>query len=61
MCVLLLGMFPNLEVQTVWDVKNSFCLAIQRSHAITSEWRINVFRTPGAKAVTVWSPRIISD
>lgn len=32
------------------------CLAIQHSHAITSEWRTNVFRTPGAKAVTVWSP-----
>lgn len=37
------------------------CLAIQHSHAVTSEWRINVFRTPGAKAVTVWSLGLISD
>lgn len=62
MCVLLSGMISNLEVGVSVGCKEFFlCLAIQDSHAIICEWRINVFRTPGAKAVTVWSLGLISD
>lgn len=34
---------------------------LHHSHAITSERRISVFWTPGAKAVTVWSLGLVSD